>query len=196
MLGCIRTAGRSVRLAAVGSAWLGSARIGLARRSSARLGSARLGSARLGSASARLGSAQFGLDRLGLDRDNSARLDPTAKNDDPTKRTVRIWLDKASGRRRALILRLPTSRNAILDGSEKHFPGSRDDFGTAKEPPMSAKLRPLQSRILKIEHFSFFSKNCEFQKTAEACHAGRQIPCVPEAANIQIPLRILKIEKK
>ena len=106
-------------------------------------GSARLGPARLG-----LGSA-----RLGLDRDNSARLDQTAKNDDPTKRTVRIWLDKASGRRRALILRLPTSRNAILDGSEKHFPGSRDDFGIAKEPPMSAKLRPLQSRILKFEHF-------------------------------------------
>ena len=150
------------------SARIGSAQLGLVRLGSDRLGWARLDPARLGAA------------RFGLDRDNSARLDQIAKNDDPTKRTVRMWLDKASGRRRALILRLPTSRNAILDGSEKHFPGSRDDFGTAKEPPMSAKLRPLQPRILKFEHFFIFFKNLRISKNTNCLNF--KIPVVAAAA--------------
>ena len=63
-----------------------------------------------------------------------------------------------------------------------------------QKPPMSAKLRPLQPRILKFEHFFFFSKTCEFQKTQDSGHAATQIACVPESAKIHIPPRILKFE--
>ena len=110
--------------------------------------SARLGSARLGPV--RLGLAWLGSDRpsrLGSARDRFGS---------PTRRTVRIWVGKALGQCWARILRLSTSRNANLDGFEKHFPGSRDDLGTAAEPFMSARLHPLQSRISRFIYFFVF----------------------------------------
>ena len=58
------------------------------------------------------------------------RTDRDCPNDDPTRRTVRIWLGEALKRCWALILRLPTSINSIVDDFKIHFRGGRDDFQT------------------------------------------------------------------
>ena len=46
----------------------------------------------------------------------------------------------------------------------------------------------------KIKIFELFQKNCEFQNPQDSGDSRRQILAVPEAANVQIPIRFLKIE--
>ena len=64
-----------------------------------------------------------------------------------------------------------------------------------KWPPRRRPNASYRYRFWDLNNFCSFSKECKFQKTQDGGHAATQIACVPEAANIQIPIRILKIEK-